>query len=192
MLTRQERAPGWTQKPSPGPTNSSPPLSPLRPQSTAPHHLRRRFFHRFLRLPHKRVSFALESCSRCSLLPLSTSLRSLVARLLAHFLTYYGRGIQPSSGNTTKPALFMTIQSGRRQYGAASQPAPRPLRPALSPAPSSFGPLEARRAPPGEERAQAAMQTPVKKSVWFPPCLWDCSSRQTAWKVIWNIFSLFL
>lgn len=73
-------------------------------------------------------SFALGSCSCSSLLLLSTFLRSLVARLLAHCLTYYGRGIQPSSENTRKPALFMTIQRGRRQYGASSQPAPRPLR----------------------------------------------------------------
>ena len=75
----------------------------------------------------------------------STFLRLLVTRLHAHSLTYYSRGIQPSSENTTKPALFMTIQRGRRQYGAASQPAPRQLRPrpggsgpALDPAPSCF------------------------------------------------------
>lgn len=78
----------------------------------------------------QRVSFALGSCSCPLFLPLSTSLcSSLAARLLAHFPTHYGRGIQPSSENTTKPALFMTIQRGRRQYGAASQAASRPLRP---------------------------------------------------------------
>lgn len=77
----------------------------------------------------QRVSFALGSCSCPLFLPLSTSLRSLVARLLAHFPTLYSRGIQPSSENTTKPALFMTIQRGRRQYGAASQAASRPPRP---------------------------------------------------------------
>ena len=75
------------------------------------------------------LSFALESCSCSSLLLLSSFLRLLVTRLNAHSLTYYSRGIQPSSENTTKPALFMTIQRGRRQYGAASQPASRPPRP---------------------------------------------------------------
>lgn len=77
----------------------------------------------------QRVPFALGSRYCPLFLPLSTSLRSLVARLLAHFPARYGRGIQPSSENTTKPALFMTIQRGRRQYGAASQAASRPVRP---------------------------------------------------------------
>lgn len=99
----------------------------------------------------QRVSFALGSCSCPLFLPLSTSLcSSLAARLLAHFPTHYGRGIQPSSENTTKPALFMTIQRGRRQYGAASQAASRPLRPR----PRSRGPA-LDHAPSRELRAPA-------------------------------------
>lgn len=173
-----------------------PPLSASLP-TAAPHHLRRHLFHRFLRLPHRRVSFALESSSCSFLLLLSTFLRLLVARLLTHFLTYYGRGIQPSSENTTKPALFMTIQRGRRQYGAASQPAPRPLRPrprrpgpAFDPAPSSFGSPEARVVPP---TGGAGSGLKCRSEGVFCPllCPWDCQSRQTAWKVIWTIFSLF-
>lgn len=151
----------------------NPPLS-ASPPTAVPHHLRRHLFHRFLRLPHRRVSFSLESSSCSSLLLLSTFPWSLVARLLAHFLTYYGRGIQPSSENTTKPALFMTIQRGRRQYGAASQPAPRPLRPrpwrpgpALDPAPSSFGSREASVAPPTGGR-ELWLQTPVERERFVP------------------------
>lgn len=164
------RGPDRTQKLSPGQTSQadhpSPPLSASAP-TAAPYHLRRCFFHRFLRLPHWGVSFALESRSCSSLLALSPFLRSLVARLLAHFLTYYSRGIQPSSENTTKPALFMTIQRGRRQYGAASQPAPRPLRPrpcrpgpAHDPAPCFLG-------SPAEERALAANASGKERLVPF-------------------------
>lgn len=77
--------------------------------------------------------------------PLSSA-RLQLASSLSYSLTYYGRGIQPSSENTTKPALFMTIQRGRRQYGAASQPAsrppwPRPLRPGPAPSPPRPLPL---------------------------------------------------
>lgn len=154
-------------------------LRPPKQPTAAPHHLRRHLFHRFLRLPHRRVSFALESFSCFSLLPLPTLLQSLVARLLAHFLTYYGRGIQPSSENTTKPALFMTIQRGRRQYGAASQPALRPPRlrpwrpgPALSlpapppPRPLRLGVREAPGAPP-TQRGRLGLQTREGWSVRF-------------------------
>lgn len=106
--------------------------------------------------------------------PLSTFLRSLAARLLAHFLTHYGRGIQPNSENTTKPALFMTIQRGRRQYGAPSQPASRPPRPRpwrpdppSAPPPSSLGPGRLRAPRPQGRRLW--LQTRVRGSFWSPP-----------------------
>lgn len=132
------------------------------------------------------------------LFPLSALLRSLVARLLAHFLTYYGRGIQPSSENTTKPALFMTIQRGRRQYGAASQPASRPprLRP-RRPKPRLLSRLLSRPArgcswPRPQGRALSVQMRVLKSQRGWGGllCPRGCQSRQTTWKVIWK--SVFL
>lgn len=98
----------------------------------------------------QRVPFARGSCACPLPLPLSTSLRSLAARLRAHFpSTHYGRGSQPSSEHTTAPARLMTIQRGRRQYGAASQAASRPPPPrpwSRGPAPG-HAPSPGRRAP---------------------------------------------
>lgn len=98
----------------------------------------------------QRVPFARGSCACPLPLPLSTSLRSLAARLRAHFpSTHYGRGSQPRSEHTTAPARLMTIQRGRRQYGAASQAASRPPPPrpwSRGPAPG-HAPSLGRRAP---------------------------------------------
>lgn len=132
----------------------------------------------------QRVSFALGSCSCPLFLPLSTSLRSLVARLLAHFPTLYSRGIQPSSENTTKPALFMTIQRGRRQYGAASQAASRPPRPRpWSPGPA-LGHTPSLELPgPAHLKCARLQQTRLSERVKSPG-LWGCQFRQTSGKVI--------
>lgn len=132
----------------------------------------------------QRVSFALGSCSCPLFLPLSTSLRSLVARLLAHFPTLYSRGIQPSSENTTKPALFMTIQRGRRQYGAASQAASRPPRPRpRSPGPA-LGHTPSLELPGPPTSSVHTCSKRVCQSVSGRPGLWDCQFRQTSGKVI--------
>lgn len=138
----------------------------------------------------QRVSFALGSCSCPLFLPLSTSLCSLAARLLAHFPTHYGRGSQPSSENTTKPALFMTIQRGRRQYGAASQAASRPLRPRPWSRGTALG-----HAPSRELRAPAhlkcALLPRTRLSESSGSFLGDCRASQTSRKLIRQSFLAF-
>lgn len=96
------------------------------------------------------VSFALGSCSCPLFLPLSTSFRSLIARLLAHFPTLYSRGIQPSSENTTKTGSIYDNTARptpiwRCFPGCLSPSAAPPLEPWARPRPhppalSSWGP----------------------------------------------------
>lgn len=72
------------------------PLRSASPPTAAPQHLRRHLFHRFLRPPHRRVPFALDSCSCSSLLLLSTFLRSFAARFLALLLSHLLRPRHPT------------------------------------------------------------------------------------------------
>lgn len=93
------------------------------------------------------VSFALGSCSCPLFLPLSTSFRSLIARLLAHFPTLYSRGIQPSSENTTKTGSIYDNTARpppiwRCFPGCLSPSAAPPLEPWARPRPHP--PLQAR------------------------------------------------
>lgn len=138
----------------------------------------------------QRVSFALGSCSCPLFLSLSTSLCSLAARLLAHFPTHYGRGIQPSSENTKKPALFMTIQHGRHQYGAATQAASRPLRPRPWSRGTALGHAPSRELrPPAHLTCALLQQTRLSES--SGPFLGDCQSSQISRKVIRQFFLAF-
>lgn len=178
-------------------------LRPPKQPTAAPHHLRRHLFHRFLRLPHRRVSFALESFSRFSLLPLPTLLQSPVARLLAHFLTYYGRGIQPSSekhhktgsiyDNTARPTPIW------RRFPACPSPTAAPPLEAwarLLPAPSTSAPPPppwspgGSRSPAHTEGQTLGLETRKGWSVWSVLSA-NCQYRQTAWKVKWNVFLAF-